>query len=260
MGILIYNLSGRRKGLLKKRVIITIFAVLFWTFVLTGILILKKYIRITPSFAAKYELNGIDVSHYQGDIDWKKVEEQGIDFTFIKATEGSSYVDQYFEKNWEKVGQTSLIAGVYHFFSFDSDGKTQAEHFIDTVGNLQGKLAPVIDVEYYGDKEKNPPNKEVVQAQLAVMLDLLEEHYHVKPIIYTTYKAYHDFIKGEFEEYPLWIRNVYYPPVSIEWIFWQYTDREVLDGYQGSEKYIDRNVFYGSRKELERLMVPETDR
>ena len=137
---------------MKKKTIIIIFAVLFWAFVLTGILILKKYIKITPSFAAKYELDGIDVSHYQGDIDWGKIEKQGIDFAFIKATEGSSYVDQCFERNWNEAGQTSIMLGVYHFFSFDSEGKPQAEHFINTVGNLQGKLAPVIDVEYYGDK------------------------------------------------------------------------------------------------------------
>lgn len=245
---------------MKKKIIIIIFVILFWAFVLTGILILNKNIKITPFFAAKYELDGIDVSHYQGDIDWEKIKEQGIDFAFIKATEGSSYVDQCFDGNWNEAGRTSIMLGAYHFFSFDSDGKEQAEHFIDTVGELSGKLAPVIDVEYYGDKEKDPPNKEVVQAQLAVMLDLLEEHYHVKPIIYTTYKAYRDFIKGEFEEYPLWIRNVYYPPVFIKWTFWQYTDRAVLDGYKGTEKYIDRNVFVGSQEELESLIVSEFPR
>lgn len=111
-------------------------------------------------------------------------------------------------------------------------------------------------MEYYGDKEKNPPHKKDIQTQLAVMLDLLEEHYHAKPVIYTTYKAYRDFIKGGFEGYPIWIRNVYYPPIVIEWTFWQYTDRAVLNGYHGNEKYIDRNVFYGSWEEIESLIIP----
>lgn len=230
--------------------------ILTWVLILISLLIFGENIKITPFFASGYELDGIDVSHYQGNIDWAEMEKQGIDFAFIKATEGSSHVDQCFEENWKKAGQTSLVAGAYHFFSFDSEGKIQAEHFIGTVGDMQGKLAPVIDIEYYGDKKKNPPSKEAVQAQLAVMLDLLEEHYHVKPIIYTTYKACHDFIKGEFEDYPLWIRNVYYPPVSMKWTFWQYTDKVVLDGYRGSEKYIDRNVFRGSREKLEQMMVP----
>lgn len=244
---------------MKRKTVLIRITTLFLAFLLICILMLSGYIKITPFFAAKYELDGIDVSHYQGDIDWNKIEEQGIDFAFIKVTEGSSHVDQCFEENWKRAGQTSLMTGAYHFFSFDSEGKTQAEHFIGTAGDLQGKLAPVIDVEYYGEKEKNPPNKADVQAQLAVMLDLLEEQYHVKPIIYTTYKAYRDFIKGEFEEYPLWIRNVYYPPVFIGWTFWQYTDKDVLDGYQGSEKYIDRNVFRGSMEEMDSLMVPASE-
>lgn len=239
----------------RKKVLVGII-ILFVAFLLTGILILSKQVKITPFFAENYELDGIDISHYQGEIDWKKMEEQGIDFVFIKATEGSSYVDQRFEENWQKSGQTSLLTGAYHFFSFDSSGKTQAEHYIDAVGALQGKLPPVIDVEYYGDKEQNPPSPKEVQANLAVMLDALEEYYQVKPIIYTTYKAYHDFLKGGFEEYPLWIRNVYYPPVLLDWTFWQYTDKAVLDGYQGTEKYIDKNVFRGTKEELKYLMIP----
>lgn len=237
----------------RKKAVISLIAVFS---VLMCILILSGRVKITPLFAAKYELDGIDVSHYQGNIDWDKIREQGIDFAFIKATEGSSHVDPCFAENWNKAGKTSLMTGAYHFFSFDSSGESQARHYIDTVGTLQGKLAPVIDLEYYGDKERNPPSKEDVKTNLTAMLHALEEHYHVKPIIYTTYKAYRDFIKGEFEEYPLWIRNVYYPPIYMEWTFWQYSDREVLEGYEGSEKYIDRNVFRGSPEKMDELTVP----
>lgn len=80
-------------------------------------------------------------------------------------------------------------------------------------------------------------------------LDVLEEHYQIKPIIYTTYKVYRRYIEDEFEEYPLWIRNVYYSPdldMKGKWQFWQYTDRAVLEGYEGAEKYIDLNVFGGT--------------
>lgn len=221
------------------------------------VLVLLKVIRINPCFAAAYELRGIDVSHYQGAIDWEKIASQDVDFAFIKATEGSSYVDEYFYDNWQAAAQTELYVGAYHFFSFDSRGQTQAELFIDTVGDLTGKLAPVIDIEYYGDKEKNPPKKEAVKEELGEMLRLLEENYRTRPVIYTTYKVYDRYIKGEFEEYPLWLRNVYYPPVGAvkeQWTFWQYTDRAVLEGYEGQEKYIDMNVFRGSREEFEELL------
>ena len=239
---------------MKGRIKIIIF--LGVIFILAFMIVAQE--KIPSFFAGKYKMNGIDVSRYQGDIDWEIIEGQGIDFAFIKATEGSSHIDPCFEKNWEEAEQTSIFPGAYHFFSFDSNGDAQAQHFIGTVKSLRGKLPPVVDVEYYGDKENNPPSKKEVQGQLKVMFEELEEYYHVKPVIYTTYKAYHDFIKGEFTEYPLWIRNVYYPPVFINWTFWQYTDKAVLDGYQGSEKYIDRNVFYGSKDEFEGLIVGES--
>ncbi len=220
-----------------------------------GYLIWHKDIQMTPIFANKYELHGIDVSHYQGNIDWKKLEEQKVDFAFIKATEGSSYVDECFYQNWQDAQQTNICMGAYHFFSFDSPGEMQAAHYIETVGDLSKKLSPVIDIEYYGNKIQNPPDKEDVYRELGKLLADLETQYQVKPIIYTTYTAYHDYIKGEFEEYPIWIRNVYYPPVMIDWSFWQYTDKAVMEGYQGQEKYIDKNVFYGTLEELKKITV-----
>lgn len=222
-----------------------------------GMILTKKW-KINPWFAEKYELQGIDVSHYQGTIDWLQIQEQDIDFAFIKATEGSSHVDECFYTNWQAAAQTELFIGAYHFFSFDSDAQTQARLFIDTVGNLSGKIAPVIDIEYYGDKWDNPPGKDYVVEQLGEMLRILEEYYQVKPIIYTTYRVYGHYIKEAFAEYPLWIRNVYCPPGPIMgscWTFWQYQDTAVMAGYSGGEKYIDRNVFHGTLTEFEKMLV-----
>lgn len=226
--------------------------------VVIGILVINKKIRIAQVFAGKFEVNGVDVSHYQGTIDWSKLAQQDLDFAFIKATEGSGHVDECFYDNWQAAEETDLSIGAYHFFSFDSEGKKQAQFYIDTVGSLQGKLAPVIDVEFYGDKRNNPPPKDEVVKQLREMLGALEERYQVKPVIYTTYQAYYHYIKDEFTDYPLWIRNVYYQPLLIAdntWTFWQYTDTAVLEGYQGSEKYIDMNVFRGTKEELQKLLV-----
>lgn len=224
-------------------------------------LILGKVIRPNVLFARSYEVQGVDVSHYQGTIDWNRLEEQKVDFAFIKATEGSGCVDECFYENWKAAEKTGIRIGAYHFFSFDSSAEAQARLYIDTVGELTRKLVPVVDVEYYGDKERNPPKKETVAKELGELLRILEEHYGVRPIIYTTYKVWRGYIRNEFESYPLWIRNVYYPPdmdMKGRWVFWQYTDRAVLDGYDGAEKYIDRNVFAGSMEELEDgLVVPQ---
>lgn len=245
---------------IKKRrtylILILVLAVLL--IILTGILVVNKKIKIAPLFARKFEVIGVDVSHYQGNIDWPVLVKQDLDFVFIKATEGSGYVDRCFYDNWREAEKTDLYVGAYHFFSFDSDGRKQAQFYMDTVGSLDGKLAPVIDVEFYGDKEKNPPPKEEVVIQLRKLLEMLEECYQVKPIIYTTYSAYQHYIRDEFTGYPLWIRNVYYQPFLMSgetWSFWQYTDTAVLDGYQGSEKYIDMNVFQGTREELQKMTV-----
>lgn len=241
--------------------------ILFMTVTIIGIacvvlmgFILTKRMKINETLAGRYSVNGIDVSHYQGKVDWKRIEDQGIDFAFIKATEGSNHVDNRFAENWSSIKETDVMAGAYHFFSFDSEPEMQAQLFIDTVGGLYENLPPVVDVEYYGDKAVNKPEKESAVSSLSKMLKLLEEEYQVKPIIYTTYPVYFRYLKGNFDQYPLWIRNVYFEPtieLGQKWLFWQYSDTAVLSGYGvgGTEKFIDQNVFVGSYNELYSMMV-----
>lgn len=115
-------------------------------------------------------------------------------------------------------------------------------------------LPPVIDLEFYGDKEKNPPAKAEVDTQLKAMLDALEAHYGCKPILYATEKSYELYLAGGYAEYDIWIRNVITTPTlsdQREWTFWQYTNRARLDGHNGEEKYIDINVFHGSTEEFQ---------
>lgn len=250
------NLNGKRWILTTG--IVTLTAALLTT----GTLILRKDIKINPILAKGYEVHGVDVSHYQGTIDWETLSQQNLDFAVIKATEGSAHVDDHFLDNWQAAEQTHLYLGAYHFFSFDSEGDRQAASYIDTVGNLDGKLAPVIDVEYYGNKRSNPPKKADVVKNLGAMLDALEQHYQIKPIIYTTYTVYNDYIKGEFEDYPLWVRSIYCPSTVLfgnKWSFWQYMDTAILEGYEGDQKYIDVNVFRGTKKELEELMIQKLE-
>lgn len=218
-------------------------------------LLVCKGVVIPNSIKAdKYQVRGVDVSSYQGDIDWKKLSSQGISFAFIKATEGSSHEDQYFKYNYREAQKAGLRVGAYHFFSYDSEGRTQAENFINTVEKYESMLPPVIDVEFYGDKESNPPDKTAVHEQMDIMVSLLEEHYGMKPIIYATAKSYSMYIKGDYKDCDIWIRNVVIKPRlddGRKWTFWQYTDKETLEGYSGKERYIDMNVFCGSREEFE---------
>lgn len=237
-------------ALKKKWVGITalILSVLAVLGVAAVILVYNGVIILNGLSADKYEVRGVDVSAYQGEIDWQTLSGQDISFAFIKATEGSSFVDKSFAYNFEQAQDTDLAVGAYHFFSYDSEGRTQAEHFIDTVEAFEGMLPPVVDLEFYGDYAKNPPERKYVDEQLKTMLSILEEHYGQKPIIYATETSYELYLSGDYAEYDIWIRNVITRPRMSDgrrWTFWQYTNRERLDGYNGDEKHIDVNVFNG---------------
>lgn len=209
-------------------------------------------LNLNRIIASRYEILGADVSHWQGDVDFSLLEQQGVRFAFIKATEGSAHVDEKFEENLARVQGTDMKFGFYHFFSFDSPGETQAENYIARVPALENLLPPVIDVEYYGDYFRHPPEIEPVQAQLRAMIDRLEAHYGKKPILYATQRAYRRYIQGAFDDCDLWIRSVYLPPLNADWTFWQYTDRARLNGYSGAEKCINLNVFRGDAEAFAR--------
>lgn len=205
-----------------------------------------------------YPIRGVDVSHYQNEIDWEVLASENIDFAFIKATEGSSTVDEKFEYNWTEANKTHLYTGAYHFFSFDSSGITQAENFINTVPITENMLPPVIDLEFYGDKFSNPPDRDAVNKILDDMIEKLTEHYGMSPIIYATEKSYEMYIYNGYEDNPIWIRNIIQPPSfpeddDREWTFWQYSNRQKLKGYNGDEKFIDMNVFNGSEEDFKNL-------
>lgn len=222
------------------------------------LLIYRGTIRPNRLLVSKKYSKGVDLSHYQGDVNMEALAKQEIDFIYVKATEGSDFVDDHYANNNKNAMDAGLLTGAYHFFSFDSEGVTQAEHFIKTIGNQKGKLIPAVDVEYYGNKRKNPPDVQDVQTSLQKCLDTLEEEYRHKPVIYTTIPFYNKYIRGNFEEYPLWIRNVYFPANIFpgkHWTFWQYDDKTTWDAYQGGDRYIDVNVFHGNRLKLEQDMV-----
>lgn len=238
----------------KKKILLIFSSVLAFVLIVCIVLAALLYngiILLNNPSLEEFPVRGVDVSSYQGEIDWNVLSKENVSFAFIKSTEGSTHVDRYFENNLNNALKTNLKVGAYHFFSFDSSGETQAENFIVNVPKIEGMLPPVVDVEFYGDKENYPPSKEYVKKELTEILKLLENHYKVKPIIYTTEKVYDLYIKNNFNDYDLWIRNVICKPnKNTVWKFWQYTNRETFEGYKGDEKYIDVNVFNGSVRDF----------
>lgn len=200
----------------------------------------------------KYPIVGVDVSSYQGTIDWETLASQNVRFAYIKATGGSSVVDACFARNWADASETDLRIGAYHFFSFESPGETQADLFCSTVIPVDHMLPPVVDVEYYGQyRSEKDISVADVSMELRVLVDRLTAAYGMKPTIYASKATYDTIVKENFSDCDLWIRSVYSEVGSdIDWTFWQYSNRHVLSGYSGKERFIDMNVFCGTVDEF----------
>ncbi|MDR2998650.1 MAG: lysozyme [Microbacterium sp.] len=239
----------RKRLLIVSGSVIAALAV-FAALVFTGVLWPSRIL------ASGYPVRGIDISAWQGEVDWEVLGDQDIDFAYIKATEGSSAVDSRFAANWAGAMKTGLLVGAYHFVSFESSGETQAEHIIDTVP--AGATLPIaLDLEYYGDFFAHPPTRAKVDAILVPLLDRLEEHYGVPPVIYATSQSYDRYLSGAYPDNPIWSRSLVLPPGlndGRDWTIWQYSNRDRLDGYVGEEQYIDMNVFHGTREQMATLV------
>ena len=204
---------------------------------------------------AGYRVHGIDVSHYQGDIDWKMLGQtrQGqfpIQFIFMKATEGGDYTDDRFAANFDSARVHGFVRGAYHFYNPKTDANKQADFFIQSVKLEPGDLPPVLDIEKKGKDMKK------LQVDLKVWLRKVENHYGVKPIIYASYKFKTRYLSDSvFNSYPYWIAHYYVDSVRYqgEWKFWQHTDVGTLPGI---DEKVDLNVFNGSKNELDAFCIP----
>ena len=193
---------------------------------------------------------GIDVSEYQGDIEWGAVEtldnEYKISFVFIRATVGDDRLDKRFKENWLKAKENQLIRGAYHYYRPNENSLEQAELFIKTVTLQKGDLPPVLDIEQL------PKNQSVERLKIGLRrwLSKVEEHYKVKPIIYTGERYYDDFLKEEFSDYLFWIANYnfYREKLEEDWLFWQFTEKATVSGINGN---VDVNIFNGDLQQLQ---------
>ena len=184
----------------------------------------------------RYDVEGLDVSHHQIRINWKKVDKK-YKFIIMKATEGKNFLDSDFLYNWSNARLNGFTVGAYHFFSMLSSGAAQADYYISMVPDLDKALPPVIDLEI---PLKYPKN--IVLKELQDMIEKLEKHYKKKVIIYVTYHTYNAYIKGEFPENKLWIRDIKFIPELAEndrWVIWQVSNRGRVTGIPG---FTDKNV------------------
>ena len=197
---------------------------------------------------------GIDVSQYQGTIDWdnvEAVEEQfELKFVVVRATAGSNKVDLKFKKNWKNLTKSMYIQGAYHYYRPDENSTDQANNFIKNVKLRKGHLPPILDIE----KMPKGQSMEKLKEGLQNWLTIVEKHYRVKPIIYTGEKYYEDSLQEDFPSYQFWIAN--YNPwkekIEDDYLMWQFTEKAQLHGI---DELVDVNVFNGNVDDLKKVCI-----
>ena len=180
-------------------------------------------------------LRGIDASHHQGPIDWRRVAGAGIEFAYLKATEGTGFTDPRFAEHRAAATRQGVRVGGYHYFQLCSDGAQQAEHFVRVLGDNGGRggLAPAVDLELAGSCAVPPP-REVLLAEVRAFLARIEQEYGVRPVVYLYPELEQRFgFSSDLASYPQWVRRLGKRPPQRPWHVWQYDDSGSVPGISG---------------------------
>jgi lysozyme len=208
-----------------------------------------------------YPIHGIDVSKFQGDIDWNAVANSGVKFAWIKATEGGDRADERFQANWTGAKAAGVPHGAYHFVYWCRPPMEEMAFFEQNAPVENDALPPVLDVEATPTSKTchRHLTQEGAIAEMKVMLDEMERHYGKRPVIYTTVDFYQAILAdGAFMDYPIWVRSTKYQP-SVKygprpWHFWQYQSDGSIAGIQ---VHVDRDAFFGTEKQWEAFLRDE---
>ena len=210
-----------------------------------------------------YPIHGIDVSKFQGDIDWNAVARSGVKFAWIKATEGGDRLDDRFQANWDGAKAAGVPHGAYHFVYWCRPPMEEMAFFEQNAPVEADALPPVLDVE--ATPTSPTCHKHLTEngaiADMRVMLQEMERHYGKRPIIHTTVDFYQAILSdGAFMDYPIWVRSTKHNPAvkygSRAWAFWQYQSDGQTPGVNGN---VDRDVFYGTPEQWQAfLREPKT--
>ena len=211
---------------------------------------LVRWLREGPAHVdvdrSRYPVMGIDISAHNGVPDFDSLAAAGIDFVYLKASEGVAHRDPAFMRNYLAARRAGLAVGAYHFFRFETDGTRQAANLIDAIGPCRLQLPLVIDVEEWGNPV-DPPT-EIVVERLESMIAMLRVFYG--PVaIYTNKNGEARFLRGRFKDSHLWICSFTDPPIGRRpWHLWQHSHCGRLPGISGN---VDLDTFNGSREEWE---------
>jgi len=238
----------------KKHILFCLIGILSIVILIVGLryAFYQGYIRMNyPSFT-DYPVQGIDVSHHQGKIDWAKLDKQAVQFAFIKATEGENHRDTLFTANSIRARYEGICVAAYHYFTFCRPGAIQSQNFIYNVPRESVDLPPVLDLEYGGNCKIDRVTD--LMSEIEEYIRVVENHYNKRVIIYTTYEFYNTYLLNKFVDNPVWIRDILSTPQLKDnrmWTFWQFTNRGRMDGIN---TVVDQNAFAGSKEEFIQLL------
>lgn len=198
-----------------------------------------------------YTITGVDVSKYQGKVDFKKVKASDIHYVFVRATEGITYQDAEFASNLKAAREAGLVVGAYHFYETNDAPADQLQNFTQLVKLQKGDLPPVVDIEKLHNNDKSH-----LIEHIQTFLSGLESHYGVKPILYSGEKFANQYMSN-FGNYPLWLAEyeVASPKVPqgwTDWSFWQWSQSGHIEGVEGA---VDLDRFNGGRAGFNRLLI-----
>lgn len=200
-------------------------------------------------------VEGIDVSHYQGRIDWARVKAAGKDFAFAKAAQGNTTGDSAFAENWPAMKAAGILRGAYDFYVAGDDPKTQAKNFTSRIKLEPGDLPPMVDIE---TESPGAESDSQLIRDLHEFIGILSDKYGVMPFIYTGPSFWNAHFDGSFSDCPLWVAEygVSKPkPVTgwKYWTIWQYSQSGAVDGIGGA---VDLDYFNGSLDQLRKFVIP----
>lgn len=203
-----------------------------------------------------YPVRGIDVSHHNGTVAWRRVKQAGVGFAWIKASEGADFVDEAFARNAQGAARAGLPAGAYHFFTLCAPGEAQARNFLQATATARLRLPPAIDLEFAGNCAQRPSRKAFAHA-LAVYVRDVRKATGQEPVLYVTTEFYDAYlINSPFQRRALWLRDVRGDldrPLFSRVAWWQFASAGAVNGVDGP---VDLNVFVGDTAAFRAELAP----
>lgn len=194
----------------------------------------------------RYPVAGIDVSKHNGDIDYEKVAADDYQFVFIKASEGKTYKDEAFDRNYREAREAGLKVGAYHFFRKNRTGREQADNMLEAIKGKPLDLPLVIDLEDDWGNGATTSRETAISRVIEMMNILNDKGYQV--MIYTNLNGYEKYYTNMLVDCDLWLCSFTSPDLlpDLPHRFQQYSHEGVVQGVNGD---VDLNVFRGSKRE-----------